>query len=224
MQDNVREQLAAVQHDIWAHWTRYQFGACQRNEDGSITIPADKVERWSRQMETPYSELTDKECESDREQADKIILAIRWRLEAATLADVYGKRAEEAERKLNDVLPQYVAQMADAIKRAEAAESALRLATHSTGSTTVLMTLEQYQELLAADKRAEAAERERDAWKQEADDERKSMRSAVRVMQERAEAAEAQLALVDAYGQYMRNAPKPRTFAEWLEWRESVRA
>ena len=163
MQDNVREQLAAVQHDIWAHWTRYQFGACQRNEDGSITIPADKVERWSRQMETPYSELTDKECESDREQADKIILAIRWRLEAATLADVYGKRAE-------------------------------------------------------------AAERERDAWKQEADDERKSMRSAVRVMQERAEAAEAQLALVDAYGQYMRNAPKPRTFAEWLEWRESVRA
>jgi len=158
VQDNVREQLAAVQHDIWAHWTRYQFGACQRNEDGSITIPADKVERWSRQMETPYSELTDKECESDREQADKIILAIRWRLEAATLADVYGKRAE-------------------------------------------------------------AAERERDAWKQEADDERKSMRSAVRVMQERAEAAEAQLALVDRYGadQWRRGnaGQEPQEFGEW---------
>lgn len=77
-------------------------------------------------------------------------------------------------------------------QRAEAAESALRLATHSTGSTTVLMTLDKYQELLAAVQRAEAAE--------------------------------AKLALVDAYGQYMRNAPKPRTFAEWLEWRESVRA
>ena len=33
------------------------------------------------------------------------------------------QRAEAAERKLNDVLPQYVAQMADAIKRAEAAEA-----------------------------------------------------------------------------------------------------
>jgi len=41
--------------------------------------------------------------------------------------------------------------------------------------------------------RAEAAERERDAWKQEADDERKSMRSALRVMQERAETAEASI-------------------------------
>jgi len=60
------------------------------------------------------------------------------------------QRAEAAERKLNDVLPQYVAQMADAIKRAEAAESALRLATHSTGSTTVLMTLDKYTDLLAA--------------------------------------------------------------------------
>ncbi len=41
MQDNVREQLAAVQHDIWAHWTRYQYGACQRNEDGSFTQELD---------------------------------------------------------------------------------------------------------------------------------------------------------------------------------------
>ena len=41
--------------------------------------------------------------------------------------------------------------------------------------------------------RAETAERERDAWKQEADDERKSMRSALRVMQERAETAEASI-------------------------------
>lgn len=34
-------------------------------------------------------------------------------------------RAETAEAKLNETLPQYVAQMADAIKSAEAAEAAL---------------------------------------------------------------------------------------------------
>ena len=71
-----REQLADVQHGIWAHWMRYQFSVCRRNDDGSITIPADKVERWSRQMQTSYSELSDREQESDREQADKILAAI----------------------------------------------------------------------------------------------------------------------------------------------------
>ncbi len=69
----LREQLADVQHAIWAHWMRYQFSVCQRNEDGSIIIPAEKVERWSRQMETPYAGLTDKERESDRHQADKVL-------------------------------------------------------------------------------------------------------------------------------------------------------
>ena len=58
------------------------------------------------------------------------------------------------EQQLRDLRTQ----LAAANARAEAAESALRLATHSTGSTTVLMTLEQYQELLAAVQRAEAAE------------------------------------------------------------------
>ena len=74
--DEPREYLASVQHDIWAHWTRYQFSVCRRNDDGSITIPADKVERWSRQMETPYSELSDREQESDRKQADKVLAAV----------------------------------------------------------------------------------------------------------------------------------------------------
>ena len=73
---NKREELAAVQHEIWAHWTKYQFSICQHNKDGTITIPTDKVERWSRQMNTPYSDLTDKEKESDRHQADKVLMVL----------------------------------------------------------------------------------------------------------------------------------------------------
>lgn len=45
----------------------------------------------------------------------------------------------------------------------------------------------------ALQKKHEAVCRERDAWKKEADDERKSMRGALAIMQERAEAAEAKL-------------------------------
>lgn len=68
-----REALSSVQHDIWAHWIHYQFSVCVQNEDGSLTIPADKVARWTRQMNTPYSELTEREKDSDRKQADKVI-------------------------------------------------------------------------------------------------------------------------------------------------------
>jgi hypothetical protein len=35
-------------------------------------MPADKVERWQRQVGLKYSGLTEREKESDREQADKI--------------------------------------------------------------------------------------------------------------------------------------------------------
>lgn len=77
--DEIRETLSDVQHDIWAHWMRWQFSVCTPNEDGSMTIPAEKVQRWARQMNTEYRNLTDRERDSDREQADKIIAALKLR-------------------------------------------------------------------------------------------------------------------------------------------------
>lgn len=65
------EEIASVQHDIWAHWMKYQFSVCQQNDNGSLTISADKVQRWTRQIDTPYSELTDREKKSDIEQVMK---------------------------------------------------------------------------------------------------------------------------------------------------------
>jgi hypothetical protein len=70
---DITERLAAEQHAIWAHWMKYQFSCCVINEDGSVTIPADKVERWKRQMETPYSDLTDREKLSDIDMATRVI-------------------------------------------------------------------------------------------------------------------------------------------------------
>jgi len=77
--EDLRERLAAVQHDIWRHWMRYQFAQCRRPEgpdDGTLIIPADKVKRWLRQTETPYADLTEREKESDRHQADKVLVVI----------------------------------------------------------------------------------------------------------------------------------------------------
>jgi hypothetical protein len=41
------------------------------------TIPVDKIRHWHRQMNTPYSELSEYEKESDREQADKVLEIIK---------------------------------------------------------------------------------------------------------------------------------------------------
>ena len=71
----LRESLADVQHAIWSHWMNYMFTQ-GTYADGAWTMPADKVERWSRQMATPYGALTFKEQESDRHQADKVIAVL----------------------------------------------------------------------------------------------------------------------------------------------------
>lgn len=70
------EKLADVAHGSWSGWMEYLFGKSQDNEDGSVTIPAEEVERWRRQMATSYEELTDEEKESDRVEARKYIVVM----------------------------------------------------------------------------------------------------------------------------------------------------
>lgn len=77
MTDASREAIAAVQHEIWSHWMEYMFGVCKQNDDGSMTIPADKVNRWTRQAQTHYAYLTELEQESDRHQADKVLRVLQ---------------------------------------------------------------------------------------------------------------------------------------------------
>ena len=79
--EELRERLAAVSHEIWAHWMNYLFDQCrvEINLYGSpiTVIPDDMCIRWRRQIDSTYHELTESEKDSDREQADKIIAALR---------------------------------------------------------------------------------------------------------------------------------------------------
>jgi len=70
------EDLAAVQHEIWAHWMKYLFEVSDLNADGSVNIPADKVRRWKQQILTEYKDLSPKEKESDLEQGKKVMSLI----------------------------------------------------------------------------------------------------------------------------------------------------
>jgi hypothetical protein len=59
----IRERLAALEHEQWAHWTRYLLDH----------LTPENVERWRRQIDTPYEELSEPEKQGDREWADRVL-------------------------------------------------------------------------------------------------------------------------------------------------------
>lgn len=77
------EELAALEHERWAHWQRYLHNQGYRGSDGALVLPAALVERWERQIATAYSDLSEQEKESDREQVQRylplILEALRQR-------------------------------------------------------------------------------------------------------------------------------------------------
>ncbi len=77
MNDETIELLAAYSHDdAWSGWMRYMIGKGTLNLDGTWTMPAWALERWSRQMTTPYADLPEAEKESDRDEARKILAIV----------------------------------------------------------------------------------------------------------------------------------------------------
>lgn len=76
--DKTREALAEYAHTAWSGWMEYEFSKCIRvvDNEGNTTgliVPQWAVERWTRQMNTPYDELPENEKTSDREEADKML-------------------------------------------------------------------------------------------------------------------------------------------------------
>ena len=69
---HTREKTAALVHDVWSSWMHYLFSKCFPTGHG-LTIPEECIERWSRQMDTPYSQLSEEEKKSDRSIADKFL-------------------------------------------------------------------------------------------------------------------------------------------------------
>jgi hypothetical protein len=73
----VLEVLAQVEHERWAHWQGYLHSKCTHLDDGSLVIPPELADRWTAQIFTRYEDLTEKEKDSDREQADEYLKALR---------------------------------------------------------------------------------------------------------------------------------------------------
>jgi hypothetical protein len=76
------EKLAAVEHERWSHWQRHLHEQCTPGADGSLTIPPHLVRQWTAQMNASYTQLTEQEKQSDREQVDRYLPVIVAALEA----------------------------------------------------------------------------------------------------------------------------------------------
>lgn len=74
--DRLREALAEYAHEAWAGWMQYLFSKTVEKY-GFARIPPALTKRWTRQMNTPYADLSPNEKESDREEADKILAIMR---------------------------------------------------------------------------------------------------------------------------------------------------
>jgi len=77
MNIEIKEKLADYAHKSWSGWMQYLFSLSKKNRDGSITIPVELVNRWKRQINTKYKKLSEKEKDSDRLEADRIIKIVK---------------------------------------------------------------------------------------------------------------------------------------------------
>ena len=83
----LQEELAAFAHSQWSGWMEYLFSKCHvvyleptlSDPDGEpcLVIPKWAVDRWKRQIQTDYKELSEEEKNSDRKEAAAMIDIIR---------------------------------------------------------------------------------------------------------------------------------------------------
>jgi hypothetical protein len=66
MNEELLEKLSDLEHEQFCHWTKYFLE----------NLTEENISRWKKQIETPYSKLSEKEKESDREWARKVISII----------------------------------------------------------------------------------------------------------------------------------------------------
>lgn len=107
------EAGADIEHDRWGRWQKYFFGKCLLKPQGEIggnddryvyfALSKDLYERWLRQIDTPYSMLSESEKESDRKETRNYLPLVRT-LRANLLEEILGCVPDE-RRVLSHITP-----------------------------------------------------------------------------------------------------------------------
>lgn len=70
--EQLRENLATIEHERWGDWQQWCHRVLRTHLPDDYQPELDKVlERWDRQIETAYADLSDSEKASDLEQVDR---------------------------------------------------------------------------------------------------------------------------------------------------------
>ncbi len=75
-QVSLREQVARLCHEQWANWTSYLFSKGRVIVPGEFVLTSFYYDRWTRQLNTDYDDLSESEQDSDRKEADKFLKLI----------------------------------------------------------------------------------------------------------------------------------------------------
>lgn len=69
--EELRENLAAIEHERWSDWQKWCHKVLREN---CPSPDLEKIlERWDKQIATPYQDLSEQEKQSDREQVDRYL-------------------------------------------------------------------------------------------------------------------------------------------------------
>ena len=59
----ILEELSDLEHKQWSHWTKYMLD----------NLTDENIDTWKKQIKTDYEDLSEKEKDSDREWARKVL-------------------------------------------------------------------------------------------------------------------------------------------------------
>ena len=111
------EKGADIEHRRWARWQEYMHSKLVYNEginpdtghtEAFYVLPADYYERWERQIDTSYADLSEAEKESDRKEVREYANLFRTTLtavdkEAEARGFARGQLAEVEANAVSDI-------------------------------------------------------------------------------------------------------------------------
>lgn len=109
MEEETFEKLADIEHQRWADWQKWCHEVLRKE------CPSPELEkvlkRWDRQINTPYSELTEKEKDSDRRQVRRY-----WKIVKQQNAIAIKQALEQQRKEIKNTLRPRVDKLLSALK------------------------------------------------------------------------------------------------------------
>lgn len=100
--EKLRTALADYAHEAWSDRMRYMFTKGIPNTDGSFSIDADSVIRWTRQVDTLFDDLPPEERRSDYAEADKMLAIVERHFESVKEQPTSESQSEDRDDHSED--------------------------------------------------------------------------------------------------------------------------